>query len=105
MSCSKRSRDAVGTLFEQLVEYRDFNLDLAGYALRVNAVLSLQEQRETALVVHAKILYGTYLELISKNLINNLIQFIIGKDDQLSDTLSDPEISVEIPDETGTVPP
>ena len=48
MSCSKRSRDAVGTLFEQLVEYRDFNLDLTGDALRVNAVLSLQDQRETA---------------------------------------------------------
>ena len=54
-------------------------MDLAGNSFCVNAVLPFQDQSQAALIINSQIFDRVHLEMIPKNLIDNLVQLILRK--------------------------
>ena len=90
-------RNASGELFKQFIEHRNLNMDLAGNSFCVNAVLPFQDQSQAALIINSQIFDRVHLEMIPKNLIDNLVQLILRKYNHLTDTLGNLKVSVKVP--------
>ncbi len=90
-------RNASGELFKQFIEHRNLNMDLAGNSFCVNAVLPFQDQSQAALIINSQIFDRVHLEMIPKNLIDNLVQLILRKYNHLTDTLGNLKASVKVP--------